>query len=153
VHDHEQFTAWRRQCYPVLAGCVCSVKLKPGLTEAELDACLRDQIVLAPVNELLKYQLIETDEDNYRCAPAYALLTASESSCMQAGILLQVDAAAGLSLKSTCLQCRAQRLRAAWCACCCALCCCMQPGSHPRGEAHGCSLPEAQDHGGHHPAG
>jgi hypothetical protein len=41
------------------------VKLKPG-TEAELDALLRDQIVLQPVNELMKYQLIATDEDNYR---------------------------------------------------------------------------------------
>lgn len=46
------------------------MKLKPGLTEAELDACLRDQIVLQPVNELLKHQLIETDEDNYRCGYA-----------------------------------------------------------------------------------
>lgn len=52
---------------------MCRVKLKPGLTEAEVDACLRDQIVLQPVNELLKHQLIETDEDNYRCGCACPL--------------------------------------------------------------------------------
>lgn len=42
------------------------VKLKPGASEAELDAVLRDQIVLQPVKQLLKYQLVESDEDNYR---------------------------------------------------------------------------------------
>lgn len=52
------------------------VKLKPGLTEAELDVLLRDQIVLQPVQELMKYQLIETDEDNYRYSVAWHVLSA-----------------------------------------------------------------------------
>jgi hypothetical protein len=42
------------------------VKLTPGASEAELDAMLRDQVVLKPVKELMKYQLVESDEDNYR---------------------------------------------------------------------------------------
>lgn len=42
------------------------LKLKPGATDAEVDALLRDQIVLQPVKELMKYQLIESDEDNFR---------------------------------------------------------------------------------------
>jgi hypothetical protein len=44
------------------------LKLKPGATEAELDNLLREQIVLQPVKELMKYQLVASDEDNYRYA-------------------------------------------------------------------------------------
>lgn len=44
------------------------------MTEAELDGLLREQIVLKPVNELIKYQLIQSDEDSYRCACGCMLL-------------------------------------------------------------------------------
>jgi hypothetical protein len=46
--------------------CSCRLRLKPGATEAELDNLLREQIVLQPVKELMKYQLVASDEDNYR---------------------------------------------------------------------------------------
>lgn len=58
-----------------MPNCMCSctpcpptarLKLKPGIGEAELDALLRDQLLMQQVAELMKYQLIESDEDSYR---------------------------------------------------------------------------------------
>jgi hypothetical protein len=52
----------------------CRLKIKPGATEAEMDSLLREQIVLQPVKELMKYQLVASDEDNYRCTDCHSVL-------------------------------------------------------------------------------
>lgn len=62
-----------RKCPPPLHN---RLKLKPGVTEAELDGLLRSQIVLQPVQELMKYQLIKSDDDNFRWAGCQAALNA-----------------------------------------------------------------------------
>lgn len=41
-------------------------RVKPPTSEADLDGMLREQIVLKPVRELMKYQLVESDEDCFR---------------------------------------------------------------------------------------
>jgi hypothetical protein len=35
------------------------------MSHAELDALLRQQLVMKPVSDLLRYKLIAMDEDNY----------------------------------------------------------------------------------------
>lgn len=59
--DHCVHPVWCAVCTGI------RLKLKPGSTEAEVDILLRDKVVLKPVQELMKFSLIESDEDNYRC--------------------------------------------------------------------------------------
>lgn len=41
------------------------LKLQAGISEAALDGLLRQELVMRPVADLLKYQLVRTDEDSF----------------------------------------------------------------------------------------
>ncbi|WIA13166.1 hypothetical protein OEZ85_006758 [Tetradesmus obliquus] len=44
------------------------LKVRPGMAEAELEGLLRDELVLKPVGQLMRYGLLATDEDSYSLA-------------------------------------------------------------------------------------
>eukprot|EP00878_Enallax_costatus_P042421 GHUV01049777.1.p1 GENE.GHUV01049777.1~~GHUV01049777.1.p1 ORF type:complete len:363 (+),score=112.88 GHUV01049777.1:73-1089(+) len=47
-------------------------KLKPGMSQAELDGVLKSQLIMQPVSQLLEYGLATTDEDSYSLAATKA---------------------------------------------------------------------------------
>eukprot|EP00775_Hariotina_reticulata_P011878 gene11878-12022_t len=65
------------------------LKIKAGMGDAELDSLLRQQLVMKPVSDLLRYKLIETDEDTYS-------LNATAAGKLMAAHFLKLDTMASI---------------------------------------------------------